>query len=73
MKKAKTQLPEIIQALEAREKSVVISQQRKLKADSVSNVARQNSLEPLPELLGARYVSNPCAPLDASDWSLDLK
>lgn len=70
---AKTQLSRLVQAVEEGGESVVLCRNGKPVADLVPHAARKAKLEPLPELKGAHYVGDPCAPLEEDDWPESLR
>ncbi|MGB0460906.1 MAG: type II toxin-antitoxin system Phd/YefM family antitoxin [Opitutales bacterium] len=70
---AKTQLSRLVQAVEEEGELVVLCRNGKPVADLVPHAARKAKLEPLPELKGAQYIGDPCAPLGEEDWPESLR
>jgi len=70
---AKTHLSKLIAEIEAEGERVILCRNGVPVADLVRHQPSAADVEPDPELAGARYVSDPCAPLDESDWPEALR
>ena len=69
---AKTQLSRLVAAVETRGETVVLCRNGTPVANIVPH-RKESTLEPDPELRGARYVGDPTAPLGVKDWPEDLR
>lgn len=66
---AKTQLSRLIAAVETRGERIVLCRNGTPVADIVPHEKKlPSSLPPDPDLLGARFLNDPTAPLSAEDW-----
>jgi prevent-host-death family protein len=66
---AKTQLSRLVASVETHGERVVLCRNGTPVADIVPHDKRADvTLEPDPELFGARYLADPTAPLGAEDW-----
>lgn len=66
---AKASLSRLIEQVQKEGKPITISKHGKPVADLVPRKPVKNRLEPDPFLVGkARYIGDPCAPLDPEDW-----
>jgi antitoxin (DNA-binding transcriptional repressor) of toxin-antitoxin stability system len=71
---AKTQLSRLVAAVETRGETVVLCRNGTPVADIVPHhKGRDITLEPDPELRGARYVQDPTAPLQPEEWPEELR
>lgn len=70
---AKTHLSKLIAAMELDGEPVVLCRNGKPVADIVPHQLSGEVVEPDPDLAGARYSGDPCAPLDSSDWPEALR
>lgn len=70
---AKTHLSKLVAGIEAEGELVVLCRNGVPVADIVPHNSSGGAVEPDPELMGAHYLGDPCAPLDASDWPEALK
>ncbi len=65
---AKAHLSKLIAEIEADGELVVLCRNGIPVADIVPHKPSGAAVGPDPELAGAQYLGDPCAPLDASDW-----
>ena len=71
---AKTQLSRLVTSVETSGERVVLCRNGTPVADIVPHDKRSDTtVEPDPELRGARYVGDPTAPLGVKDWPEDLR
>ena len=71
---AKTQLSRLVAAVETRGETIVLCRNGTPVADIVPHhKGRDITLEPDPELRGARYVEDPTAPLQPEEWPEELR
>jgi len=70
---AKTRLSQIVTQVEEGAESYVLCRNGKPVADIVPHQSRKAVLQPSPELLGAKYLDDPCAPLSTEDWPEALR
>jgi antitoxin (DNA-binding transcriptional repressor) of toxin-antitoxin stability system len=71
---AKTHLSRMVVELEKGEDRIVICRNGAPVADLVRHKTRAPiSTEPDPELAGARFLNDPCAPLAEADWPESLR
>jgi len=70
---AKTQLSKLVAVVEEGGGPIVLCRSGRPVADLVPHREEAANLEPDPELQGARFAGDPCAPLDAADWPEELK
>jgi prevent-host-death family protein len=71
---AKTQLSRLVASVETRGERVVLCRNGTPVADIVPHDKRTDvTLEPDPELCGARYLADPTAPLGAEEWPEELR
>ncbi len=70
---AKTHLSKLIAQIEVDGEIVVLCRNGKPVADIVPHKPSGAVVQPDPELAGARYLSDPSAPLDSSDWPEALR
>ncbi len=71
---AKTQLSRLVAAVETRGETVVLCRNGTPVADLVPHRKGQDTtLEPDPDLRGARYAGDPTAPLGTEEWPEALR
>lgn len=71
---AKTQLSKLVAAVETRKELVVLCRNGTPVADIVPHeAARGTTLQPDPELLGARFLEDPTAGIPDEDWPEELR
>jgi antitoxin (DNA-binding transcriptional repressor) of toxin-antitoxin stability system len=71
---AKTQFSRLVAAVEQKRERIVVCRNGLPVADLVPHTPEAiQTLNPDPELAGARFLRNPVAPLDSEDWPEDLK
>lgn len=70
---AKTHLSQLVAKVEEEGEVIVLCRNGRPVADLVPHQSRAGTLESDPELLGARYLGDPTAPLDAGDWPEELR
>ncbi len=71
---AKTQLSRLVAAVENRGEHVVLCRNGKPVADIVPHeAARGATLQPDPELLGARFLEDPTKGVSTGDWPEELR
>ncbi len=70
---AKTHLSKIVAQIEAEGELVVLCRNGVPVADIVPHNSPGEAIAPDPDLMGAQYLGDPCAPLDASDWPETLR
>jgi len=71
---AKTHLSRLIVELERGEDRIVLCRNGVPVADLTPHAKQStSSREPDPELAGARFEADPCAPLDEADWPEALR
>ena len=70
---AKTHLSKLIAQIEEDGEAVVLCRYGRPVAQIVPHKPLGADVEPDPELAGAQYLGDPCAPLDASDWPEALR
>ncbi len=71
---AKTQLSRLVTTVETSGERVVLCRNGTPVADIVPHDKRSDTtLEPDPELCGARYLENPTAPLGLEEWPEALR
>jgi prevent-host-death family protein len=70
---AKAHLSRYLAQVEKSGRRIVICRNNKPIADLVPHRSVQDPLQADPELAGARYVGDPCAPLSDEDWPEALR
>ncbi len=70
---AKTHLSKLVAEIELGGELVVLCRNGKPVADIVPHRISGVAVEPDPDLAGAQYFGDPCAPLDPSDWPEALR
>ena len=70
---AKSKLSSLIAQVEASGEPVVICRNNVPIVDLVPHKDGRNVLSQDPELAGAVFVGDPCAPLDEEDWPGELR
>ena len=70
---AKTHLSKLIAQIEEDGELVVLCRNGRPIAEIVSHKPSSAAIEPDPELAGAQYLGDPCAPLDPTDWPEALR
>jgi antitoxin (DNA-binding transcriptional repressor) of toxin-antitoxin stability system len=71
---AKTQLSRLVAAVETRGELVVLCRNGTPVADIVPHeAARAATLQPDPELLGARFLEDPTKGVSTEDWPEELR
>lgn len=71
---AKTQFSRLVSAVEKRGERVILCRNGIPVADLVPHASiPSKSLDPDPVLVGARFLGDATAPLEAGDWPKDLR
>lgn len=70
---AKTNLSRLAAEIEASGERIVLCRNGVPVADMVAHEPKTTATEPAPELMGARFLGDPCAPLGESDWPEALR
>lgn len=70
---AKTHLSKFAAEIEAGGERIVLCRNGIPVADIVAHEKKTTVTEPTAELAGARFLGDPCAPLDESDWPETLR
>lgn len=70
---AKTHLSKLVAEIENRRERIVLCRNGIPVADMVAHERKFVDNKPLAELAGARFLGDPCAPLDESDWPEALR
>lgn len=70
---AKTHLSKLVAEIESGEERVVLCRNGVPVADMVAHRKSPVAHAQDPQLAGASYIGDPCAPLDESDWPESLR
>lgn len=65
---AKTHLSKLVAEVENGGERIVLCRNGVPVADMIAHEKPATNTRPAPELAGARFLGDPCAPLDESDW-----
>jgi prevent-host-death family protein len=65
---AKAHLSRLIAEVERTGKPVTICRNNQPVVDIVPHRSKEDPLQQAPELKGARFLGDPCAPVSAEDW-----
>lgn len=70
---AKAHLSKLIAEVERTGKPVTICRNRRPVVDLVLHREAQNPLKQAPQLKGAKFHDDPCAPVSEEDWPRELR
>ena len=68
MYEAKAHLSRVVMEVERTRQRVTITRHNKPVVDIVAHVEPADPLKQEPSLEGARFLADPCAPVDPADW-----